>query len=526
MSDTYDIVVMGAGQNNLGSAAYLSKAGKKVLVLEAKPFIGGGAVTLERNEPGFLYDKHSAVHIMIQANPLLVNDELGLLSKFGLRYHYPEFGMSTVLEDFRYIGFHFDLDKTCANIARYSAKDAETYRTFAEWGKRILPMMMMGMFNVPIPMSGFLGMMEQSEDGKRLIDMMLRSPLQIVDELFESDIVKIHLMKVVTEHLLHFPDDAGTGLGMLLMPAFLHSYRIGLPIGGSGMLSKALGACIEHHGGVILTNKTVTKVLTSGGRATGVQTADGEQFLARDAVLAGIHPRKLDQFIDGLDPDLLARGKRVRPAPYTLLKIDAALKKPMAAKVPAELSESMLELVFANTVGEFLESFEPLRMRRPAVERPQIGGAAISPPGRVPEGKALLYLVSYQPYNLADGGPQKWDEIKERVADQILAKVRHFIPDLTDDNIIAKEIDSPLDMERWSPNSFVEGDFAGAGFHLFHTGGYRPTPELAQFAVPGVEGLYLGGPFMHPGGGVFGVGRPAAIKICDDLGIDFDEVVR
>jgi phytoene dehydrogenase-like protein len=86
-------------------------------------------------------------------------------------------------------------------------------------------------------------------------------------------------------------------------------------------------------------------------------------------------------------------------------------------------------------------------------------------------------------------------------------------------------VDSPLDMERWSPNSFVNGEVHGAGLQLFQTMGFRPTPELARYAVPGVERLYLCGPFMHPGGAIFGVGRPTAIKIMDDLGIDFDKVM-
>lgn len=526
MTSDFDIVVMGAGQNTLGTAAYLAKAGKKVLVLERHSHIGGGAVTLERNLPGFKYDKHSTVHILIQANPLITNDELGLLSKFGLEYYYPPISTATILEDFRMLGFDYDIDKTCAEIAKYSQKDADAYRDFALWGKRILPMVLAGMFTVPVPMSAFFGLLEQSEDGLRLLDMMMRSPLQIVDELFESDILKIHLLKVVSEHLLQFPDDMGTGLGMLLMPAFLHTYRMGLPVGGSGALSKALAACIEYHGGEIRTGVEVSRVLVENGRAAGLETTDGEQYRARDAVVASIHPRHLDRFVDGLDPAMVQRGKRARPAPYTLMKIDAAIDGPVETKIPEELSEAMCEMILANTLGEFLESFDPIRHGKPSVERPLIGGNAHSPEGRVPEGKALGYLISYQPYNLADGGPGRWDQIKEEVADKVIEKMTHFIPGLVPEVFLEREVDSPLDIERYSPNSMMEGDFCGLGFQLFHTGGYRPTPELAQYAVPGVKGLYLSGPFMHPGGGIFAVGRPAAVKICGDLGIDFDKVVR
>ena len=96
----FDIVVMGGGHNQLGTAAYLAKAGKNVLVLEKKDFTGGGAVTLGRTSPGFLHNKHSLMHGMIQANPMLLHDELGLKSKYGLEYIHPDPPMGLVLKDY------------------------------------------------------------------------------------------------------------------------------------------------------------------------------------------------------------------------------------------------------------------------------------------------------------------------------------------------------------------------------------------------------------------------------------------
>jgi len=89
---------------------------------------------------------------------------------------------------------------------------------------------------------------------------------------------------------------------------------------------------------------------------------------------------------------------------------------------------------------------------------------------------------------------------------------------LTDDNIIARHVDSPKEMAKHSP-SFIGGDIVGLGMHLYQFMGRRPTPELANYAVPGIGGLYLVGPFMHPGGGVIGGGRPVAIKVMGDLGM-------
>lgn len=524
----YDIVVMGGGHNQLGAAAYLAKAGKKVLVCEMKEFLGGGAVTLERTVPGFMHNKHSAMHGMIQANPLLVNDELGLKSKYGLKYFYPAAPMGLLLKDFSHFVTYVDLDKTCQYIARYSEKDADAYREFVEWGERIMPMLLQGMFNVPIPMGPFIAMMESNEDGRRLLDLMFRSPLQIVDELFETDILKIHLLKWVSEGILQFPDDMGTGFGMIIMILLVHFYPVGFPTEGSGALTKALAACIADHGGEIRLNTRIDSVIVEGGRAVGLRAADGEEFRARDAVIAGIHPAKLDDFVSGLDEAMLRRAKRTKTAPYTLFKVDAALDKSVAelsTKIPAELAESAANCITATTLAGFLESFEPLRMGRPNTENPLHGGGIVGFPGLQPEGKSQLYLTSYQPYDLERQGPGRWDEIKEDVADKLIDSLSHFFPGLAE-SVIAREVDSPLDMERWSPNSFVRGEVHGLGLQMFQTSGFRPTPELAQYAVPGVERLYLCGPFMHPGGAIFGVGRPTAIKVMDDLGIDFDKVMK
>ena len=124
----------------------------------------------------------------------------------------------------------------------------------------------------------------------------------------------------------------------------------------------------------------------------------------------------------------------------------------------------------------------------------------------------------------AGGGPSRWDEIKDEVAAKNLETYRRFTPSLTDDNIIARTTWSPLDMERSSPNSFVNGDMHGAAPFMYQTVAHRPTPDLGRLSVPGVEGLYLVGPFMHPGGGVFGAGRAAAMRMCEDLNIDFDKI--
>ncbi|MGA2342685.1 MAG: FAD-dependent oxidoreductase, partial [Steroidobacteraceae bacterium] len=163
MATTNDIVVMGAGHNGLVAAAYLAKAGKKVLVLERKAWPGGGVATRELNEPGYWHDLHSSVHIMIQGNPLLTQDELGLLSRFGLTYRYSDVPHATIFEDQTALISYKDLDRTCEGIARISARDAESYRAFAQKSMQFLPLFVAGLYAPPIPLGAFVAMMDQSE---------------------------------------------------------------------------------------------------------------------------------------------------------------------------------------------------------------------------------------------------------------------------------------------------------------------------------------------------------------------------
>ncbi len=220
MSESYDIVVVGAGHNGLIAAAYMAKAGFKVLVLERHPFFGGGAITREAAAPGFWHDMHSMVHIGFQANPLIVNDELGLLAKFGLKYAYPDPIFSTIFDDESSIIVYSDLDRTCASIAAISPQDAEAYRTFTTWSKQIVPLLVKGMFVPPAPQGAFWALLDQSIEGRTLMWSMQQSMFDLVDAHFHHEKVKIHLLKLGCE-LQIAPEEKGTAVGLLTLPGFV-----------------------------------------------------------------------------------------------------------------------------------------------------------------------------------------------------------------------------------------------------------------------------------------------------------------
>src|SRR5277367_5911662 len=524
MSNSYDIVAMGAGHNGLVAAAYLAKAGKKVLVLERKPWPGGGVVTREINTPGYWHDEHSSVHIMIQGNPMIRQDELGLQAKFGLKYKYG-IPYAMIFPDQSTLVAYQDLDKTCEGIAKISAKDAETYRRFATRAMNALPLIGAGMYAPPTPMGAMYSMFDSSEEGREILDSMQRSSLDICNQWFESDQVKIWLLRLVSENL-QLPDELGTGFGVFLMPGLMHGYGVSQPRGGSGKLSESLVRCIEHYGGEVRCNSEVTKILSSGGRATGVRLADGEEFIATDAVIGAIHPHRLRNFLDGVPEPVLDRAEHATLASFSLMVSHYDLKEQAQYYAGPEVGGAiMLELMSSNTLGEMLDDFDTLRRGRIS-ERVLIAGGdeSITDPSRVPPGRGMFHGITFAPYNLADGGPARWDEIAEQMGDRSLAAYRHFVKNLSSENIIQRSIVTPLDHARNMPNSMVGGDVHGVAPFFYQSGGHRPTPDLAQYTVPGIERFYLVGPFLHPGGGVFGAGRATAMRMFEHLGLDFQKV--
>ena len=529
MSQNYDIVAMGAGHNGLVAAAYLAKAGKKVLVLERKAWPGGGVSTRELNTPGYWHDEHSSVHIMIQGNPIVREDELGLLSKHGLIYHYSPVPHATIFPDQSVLYTYKDVDKTCESFAKVSPKDAETYRDFVKLSQQMLKLFMPGMYAPPPPLGELMSMLDRSEEGRLMLDYMSRDCLDLVNQLYEHDKIKIHLLRLVSENL-QAPNELGTGMGILLMPGIIHTYGVSQPVGGSGKLTESLVRCIESYGGEVRCNAEVTKITVSAGRATGVELTGGERIQAKDAVIGAIHPHVIRRFVEGVPEAVLKRAERTTLAPFSIMVSHYDLKENARYYAGEEVGfATMLEFMASDKLDDMLADFDDLKRGLITERRLCAGGdESIGDKTRVPPGAGMFHGITFAPYEVKNENwnGRHWDEFKEEIGDLSLAHYRRFVSNLTSNNIIARSIVSPVDLERSSPNSMMRGDVHGVAPYLYQTAGHRPTPDLGQFTVPGVERLYLAGPFQHPGGGVYGAGRATAIKMFEQLGMDFGSVAK
>lgn len=522
-----DFILVGAGHNTLGAACYLALCGQKVLVLEKNAHVGGGVISEEVTLPGFRHDSHASGVVHLQGHPIVTSDELGLMGRYGLKFAYPEASYMTIFSDGTSLTCYADLDRACADIAKFSTEDAQSYRALVGMMDGIMPMINMAMARPPIPFAGFMGMLGQMPGGNELIAMMLKSALDIVDERFTSEKVKIHLLKWVSEGLTCAFDQNSTGIAMLYLLGFSHSHPAGVPIGGMGALSDAMVRCIEDNGGAVRTGVQVEQVLNDGGKVRSVRTADGQVLSAAKGVVAGIHPHLLGDMVEGIDPALAAKARTVKLNDFGGIVINCALREAPQWTIGREPDSCLYINAFAeDSLIELRKYIDTLRLGQ-LPDRPiaVVSNHTNFDPSRAPEGQHTLYIFSWGPGAFADGGMDAWDAQKEARADAIIDWLRTMAPNLTADNILARHVTAPSDHVRHSP-SFQRGDYTGGAMYLFQMMGMRPIPELAQYAVPGAQGLYLAGPAMHPGGGVTGGGRPVAIRIMEDLGIDYSKVIR
>jgi phytoene dehydrogenase-like protein len=523
VSQRADIVVAGAGHNSLITAAYLAKAGHECLVLDARPIPGGGAATEELLLPGYKIDSCSTGHTLIQVNPLLTGDELGLKADYGLDYIEPDPVGHVTFPDGERLTMWLDLERTCEEIGRFSRRDAEAYRRMIDEYDAV---------KVPFGRARFtpLGFGPSLEEllldhprGRIWLRRNALSSWDIIRREFESRHVRAFMVWMAFQTLV--PIDA-PGSGMLAYSLIYGRQRRGwtIPRGGSGSLTEALTRYIEDHGGTVLCNRRVARLVLEGGRCAGVETDDGERYLARSAVVSTIHVKQLvemapaeawgEEFLYGVDTyDIGMPG----------MAVYFATTEPPEFETP-DGTRSAVSAGTASWPEEVLRCGRDIRDGRPVEGVPWllVATPTLADPSRAPEGHHTVKLLSPQAWEVPDG--RDWDDYKQEVAARQLEHLRRFAPNLTDEAIVTSFVKSPADIER-SNAHMVHGAFHGGDRSLPFSGTNRPVPGWASHRTP-IPGLYQTGGTTHPGGSITGApGRNAATVVLRDLGEDPEEVM-
>ena len=513
MSETFDIVVAGGGHNSLVTAAYLAKAGYEVCVLEARELAGGGAVTEELTLPGYRFDSCSTGHTLLQPNPLMRDDELGLRSEYGLEYISPDPVAHVVFPDGDSFTHWLDLDRTCDEIARFSRRDADAYRRLLAEFEEIRPAIGRYRFN-PV---GYAPSLEEAfADKPRWLRRMAMSSWGVIRHEFEDPHVQSYLLWQAFQTAQ--PVDAfGSGILASSIVAGRQAQSWILPRGGSGELARALVDAFEDLGGTLVLNTRVAGLVLENDRCTGVETSDGERYVARKAVVSTIHVKRLVEMAprEAWDADFLYGIETFDPGISMFAQYYATTDAPQFLGGRSAVSGGVVgwpdEIVAA---GRDVREGKLLHARWMLVATP-----TLVDPSRAPTGHHTVKLLTMAPWE------RTWDDaLKDAVAEENYQALLRAAPNMTRDVILAERIKSPVDVERLNEHMW-HGTIHGGDRGYANDGLRRPAPGWAQHRMP-IAGLYQTGATTHPGGSITGApGRNCAIVLLEDLGHHPEEVM-
>lgn len=512
-----DFIIVGAGHNSLITAAYLAQAGLRVAVIEGHERIGGDTITEELTLPGFHHDSCSSAHVLIQSNPLLRENELGL-DRYGLEYLFPDPAVVIPFPDGESITMYRDRERTAAEFARYSPRDARAYlELLADWDS-VKATVNRGNQQPPLRPSKALAALEETPKGLEMARVRMSSAVEVVRERFEAPHVRAFLlwMAMMTAQPIDRPY---TGFLPFSLTSGRQAYSWTTPRGGSGALPQALAALIVERGGTIETGSWVERVLVEDGRAVGVRTGDGRERRATRGVVSSMHLKHLPDAVgaEQLGEEFVRGVDRWR-AGITFFATHYALTEAPRYRTHDGETASVA-MGAAGSLENLLAACQDFRAGRLHLDDPMllVVCSSVVDPSRAPAGKHTLKVISYLPYDLPEG-PERWDSIKDEVSDRLLAHLRTLAPNLTNDVILARHVESPLDLERRNPHNW-HGSCHGGDQDPSQDGFMRPMPGFSHYRSP-VSGLYLTGGCTHPGGSVSGApGRNAAHVVLADLGM-------
>jgi phytoene dehydrogenase-like protein len=499
-SERFDYVIAGAGHNGLVCAAYLAKAGYRVLVLEGDSVIGGGCKTTEPLLPGFKEDLCSSAHGAILANPLIRDHELDL-AQYGYELLYPDVVLHyPFLDGASFTVFRNDVERTAATIEQVSKKDAQTFRRMAATRASLAAM---------APEAA-----ATSRDGLYLRRLGEMTGFTAAEAVWESPQMRAAALSG-GRFFGPLGSDYGTGKQAFSMLDHLKGRPI--PKGGSGMLSVALGRFVEAHDGVILTRKPIVQLIIENGACKGVECADGTQYRADKGVISSLHVKHLiDMAPRALFGDAVLDGVNLMQPELAMFQFHFAFtQEPEYALASGGTQSSCEASLMEDPASIFTLTPDDARGELNIADYPlQVCHPSVFDKSRVPAGQGLLKIEGCMPYNLK-GGPEHWDAIKDQVADAVLTRYMHYTSNLSKDKLLATFLMSPLDIERMNPSMW-----RGSAHHFDNRGGNFAPCRM------GIPGLYQTGACTAPGGSISGMpGRNTAQAVLQDQGRTIKEVV-
>src|SRR6202790_5299639 len=458
MANSYDVIVIGGGHNGLVNAAYLARAGKKVLVLERRHILGGAACT-EEVFPGFRFSVCSYVVSLLR--PEIIRDLD--LPRHGLEI-LPLDGTFTPMQNGDYLWRVNDHGKTHREIARHSKVDAEAYDEFGKamqamcrFVKPILSMV------PPDPATLnpkdlmkllFLGRRFQglaSEDKYNQVQLMTMSAIDFLEQWFETDVLKATMS--ASGIIGTFLGVRSPGTAYVLLHHYMGeidgAFRSwGFARGGTGAISNAIADAAREAGVEIRTQSGVAKILVKNGRTCGVALQSGQEISA-NVVSSSVDPHlTFERFLDPSElPAEFLEGVRRYKYRGSSGKVNLALDAlPNFKCLPGDGAHLRGAISISPSMEYMERAYDDAKYgnysRRPYIDMviPSLTDPSVAPPGK----HVLSCFVQYAPYKLAEG---TWDDQREAFGDNVIDTISEYAPNIKD-IIVGRQILTPLDLER------------------------------------------------------------------------------
>jgi phytoene dehydrogenase-like protein len=518
----YDAIVIGAGHNGLVTACYLARAGRRVLVLERRPIVGGACVT-EETFPGFKVSTaayvNSLFHKQIVSDLRLADHGYQVLARNPSSF--------TPFPDGRSLMMGPDADLTRREIAKFSARDAGRYHRYEAMLERVAnviePTLTMTPPNVLRPTLGDLGKLLRLGKAFRglgpaageAVEMLTGAARTILDRWFESEELKATLATDAIIGAMASPSMPGTAYVLFhhVMGETDGKRGVwGYVRGGMGALTQALAGAARGLGATIRCDAEVTRIRVRDGRVTGVALASGDELEApvvasnADANVTFLRLMARQE----LPADFVAAVERISYESASL-KINVALAElPDFRALPGTPGPQHRGTIHICPDQDYIErAFDDAKYGRPSADPvlectiPSVVDPSVAPPGQ----HLMSMFIQYAPYRLKHG---TWDDHRDAFADRCFDLLDGYAPNFKR-SVLARQVLTPVDLERvfgLTGGNIFQG--AMTPHQLF---AFRPVPGFADYRTP-IRGLYLCGAAAHPGGGVMGTpGLNAAREI-------------
>jgi len=520
MGQHYDVIVIGGGHNGLVNAAYLAKAGKKVVVVERRHVLGGAAVT-EEIIPGFLFSECSYVVSLLRPEIIRELD----LPRHGLEI-LPLDGTFSPMPSGDYLWRVNDHAKSIRDIRRHSRLDAEAYDEFSKmmtpmcrFVKPLLSMIPPDPTTLnPKDLKQLHFLMQRfrelsSDERYTLVQLMTMSSADFLDQWFETDVLKATMS--ASGIIGTFLGIRSPGTAYVLLHHYMGeidgAFRSwGFSRGGTGAISNAIADAAREAGVEIRTKAPVGKILTKNGRACGVALQDGEE-LSANVVSSSVDPHlTFEKFLEpGELPADFLEGVRRYKFRGSSGKVNLALDALPNFKCLPGPGAHLRGAMSISPSMEYMErAYDDAKYgnfsRRPYIDMviPSVTDPSVAPPGK----HVLSCFVQYAPYKLAEG---TWDDQKEAFGENVINTIAEYAPNIKD-IIIGRQVLTPLDLER--EFGLTQGNIFQGELSLEQLFFLRPVAGWAYYRTP-IQNLYMCGSATHPGGGIMGANGRIASQV-------------